>query len=313
MNSPTRLAGFGAVAAVVFGVALLGGRALGPVDVEESTHDTHAERTHLTPAPAKGAEIPGGLLTSQDGYTLTLDQAQAAPGRAVPVSFTITGPDGAPVTSYDVQHEKQLHLIAVRRDFTGFQHVHPTLDGEGTWSTDLALTPGTWRVYADFKATGAEALTLGSDLAVEGRYRAAPPARDIRTASVDDYEVTLVGDLAAGADARLTLSVSKDGKPVTDLQPYLGAYGHLVALRSGDLAYLHVHPDGEPGDGKTEPGPEVTFYAAVPSNGTYHLYLDFQHQGVVRTAAFTVTAGGTAEGTTAQHGEEEGQNDGHAH
>lgn len=318
MNSPTRLAGFGAVAAVVFGVALLGGRALGPVDVEEPTHDTHAgdatggHAEHESAGPA--TEIPGGLMTSQDGYTLTLADSRADAGRAVPVSFTITGPDGAPVTSYDVQHEKRLHLIAVRRDFTGFQHVHPTLDGDGAWSTDLALTPGTWRLYADFKATGAEALTLGSDLAVDGRYEAAPPTGDSRTAKVDGYEVTLDGDLTAGADARLTLSVNKDGQPVTDLQPYLGAYGHLVALRSGDLAYLHVHPDGEPGDGKTKPGPEVTFYAAVPSNGTYHLYLDFQHDGVVRTAAFTVTAGGTAEGATGEHGQdEEGQSDGHAH
>lgn len=306
MNTPTRLAGFGAVAAVVFGVALLGGRALGPVDVDEPTHDTHAgdatggHAEHESAGPT--TEIPGGLMTSQDGYTLALTDSRAEPGGAVPVSFTITGPDGAPVTSYDVQHEKLLHLIAVRRDVSGFQHVHPILSGDGTWSTDLALTPGTWRLYADFKATGAEALTLGADLAVDGRFDAAPPAQENRTATVDDYEVTLEGDLSASADAKLTLGVSRDGKPVTDLQPYLGAYGHLVALRSGDLAYLHVHPDGEPGDGTTEPGPEVVFHAAVPSNGTYHLYLDFQHDGVVRTAAFTVTAGGTAESPTEDHG-----------
>lgn len=306
MNTPTRLAGFGAVAAVVFGVALLAGRAIGPVGAEPATHDTHAERTHLRPAPAGATEIPGGLMTSQDGYTLALDRDQAAPGRAVPVSFTITGPDGAPVTSYDVQHEKQLHLIAVRRDFSGFQHVHPTL-ADGTWSTDLALTPGTWRLFADFKATGGAALTLGTDLAVDGAFEAATPAAETRTATVDGYRVTLDGDLAAGGDARLTLSVSKDGKPVTDLQPYLGAYGHLVALRSGDLAYLHVHPDGEPGDGTTQPGPDVVFHAAVPSAGTYHLYLDFQHDGVVRTAAFTVTAGGTA------GGEKHGGNGEHGH
>jgi uncharacterized protein YfaP (DUF2135 family) len=79
---------------------------------------------------------------------------------------------------------------------------------------------------------------------------------------------------------------------VTDLQPYLGAYGHLVALRSGDLAYLHVHPDGAPRDGTTSPGPDVVFHADVPSAGTYHLYLDFKHDGVVRTAAFTVEAEG---------------------
>ncbi|WP_278258289.1 hypothetical protein [Nocardioides convexus] len=115
------------------------------------------------------------------------------------------------------------------------------------------------------------------------------------------------------------LTVSKDGAPVTDLEPYLGAYGHLVALRGGDLAYLHVHPDGTPGDGTTEPGPEVVFYAAVPSAGTYHLYLDFQHNGVVRTASFTVTADANKDaastssgaspsesGTPAEHGEHSG-------
>ena len=65
-----------------------------------------------------------------------------------------------------------------------------------------------------------------------------------------------------------------------------------MALRSGDLAYLHVHPEGTPGDGKTESGPDVVFFAEVPSPGSYHLYLDFKHEGVVRTAAFTVTAAG---------------------
>ncbi|MEU7865015.1 hypothetical protein AB0B91_65845, partial [Nonomuraea sp. NPDC049141] len=69
------------------------------------------------------------------------------------------------------------------------------------------------------------------------------------------------------------------------------AYGHLVALRQGDLAYLHVHPHGEPGDGRTRPGPEVSFSAEMPSAGAYRLYLDFKHGGVVRTAEFTVVAG----------------------
>ena len=88
----------------------------------------------------------------------------------------------------------------------------------------------------------------------------------------------------------LTLTVSRHGAPVTDLQPYLGAYGHLVTLREGDLAYLHVHPGGEPGDGQTKPGPDVEFGAEVPSAGRYHLYLDFRHDGVVRTAPFTLEA-----------------------
>jgi hypothetical protein len=245
--------------------------------------DTHEAST------STDQEIPGGLMVSQAGYTLRLADPSVRLGRSVPVTFSILGPDG-PVTDYDVEHEKQLHLIAVRRDFTGFQHVHPELAADGTWSTRLDLTAGQWRVYADFKPTGADPLTLGTDLAVAGDYRPAPPSGESRTSVVDGYKVTLTGDLEAGTDSRLTLSVSRDGEPVADLQPYLGAYGHLVALRSGDLAYLHVHPDGTPRDGTTEPGPDVTFFAAVPSAGTYHLYLDFQHQGVVRTAAFTLAA-----------------------
>ena len=296
MSVATKLLGFGGLLVVVFAVALGAGRAVGPVASTPASHADMAgghEGMDMG-AEGTGASFPKGLLVSQDGYTLKLAQASAPAGTGVPVAFTIDGPDGAPVTDYDVAHDKELHLIAVRRDLTGFQHVHPVRDADGTWSTGLDLTAGQWRLFADFKATGAEALTLGTDLAVAGSYVPAPAATtDVRTATVDGYTVTLAGDLAAGRDAKLNLNVTRDGKPVTDLEPYLGAYGHLVALRDGDLAYLHVHPEGTPGDGTTAPGPDVTFFADVPSGGRYHLYLDFKHGDVVRTAAFTVTASGS--------------------
>lgn len=295
MSTPLKLTGFLVAAAAVLGVALLVGRAVGPVGgPADSSQQGHGGQ-HDAPGGPPSTEVPGGLMVSQNGYTLRLAEPQAEPGERRPVSFSVVGPDGKPVTRYDVEHEKQLHLIAVRRDFTGYQHVHPELDkGTGEWSVDVDLSPGPWRVFADFKASGADALTLGADLAVTGDYQPAASTKERRTADVDGYRVTLDGDLAAGADAKLTLNVTKDGEPVTDLQPYLGAFGHLVALRGGDLAYLHVHPDGTPGDGATKPGPEVVFYASVPSAGTYHLFLDFQHDGVVRTAAFTVSAEETA-------------------
>jgi hypothetical protein len=296
MSTPVKVAGFFAALAAVFGIAMGVGNAVGPVAEPATVHDPEhqSEASHddahgrAGPTTAATTALPGGLMTSQDGYTLRLADPQLPPGQASSVRFTITGPDGQAVTAYDVEHEKQLHLIAVRRDFTGFQHVHPELAPDGTWTTRLDLTPGQWRLFADFKAAGADALTLGTDLAVAGRYEPAPASGEVRTAEVDGYTVTLDGDLAPGSDARLTLAVSRHGEPVTDLQPYLGAYGHLVALREGDLAYLHVHPDGSPGDGATEPGPEVVFHAAVPSDGTYRLFLDFRHGDVVRTAAFTV-------------------------
>ncbi|MFF8397825.1 hypothetical protein [Streptomyces sp. NPDC016172] len=219
------------------------------------------------------------------------------------------------VTAYQREHGKELHLILASRDLTVYRHLHPTRAADGTWSTPVELPKaGSYRVFADFKPQGGEALTLGADLPASGRYEPAElPTRDT-TATVDDYEVKLDGDLAPGTASELTLTVTKNGKPVRDLQPYLGAYGHLVALRSGDLAYLHVHPNGEPGDGRTRPGPEVAFTATAPSTGTYRLFLDFKHQNQVRTAAFTVHAG-DAEGKPDKPADTESAEEeaGHAH
>jgi len=296
MNVTTKLLGFLAALVAVFAGALGLGTTIGPIGTAPADDPHAAMAMDAEPAgeAAAPAGLPKGLMVSQNGYTFRLDRPTASPGTAVPISFTIEGPDGTPVTEFDEEHEKELHLIAVRRDFTGFQHVHPEMDRDGSWSTSVQLTPGQWRLFADFKATGAEALTLGNDLAVTGEYQPATPASDSRSSTVDEYTVTLDGDLTPGEEAKVDLTVTRDGEPVTDLEPYLGAYGHLVALRTGDLAYLHVHPEGTPGDGTTDPGPEVVFYAQVPSANQYRLFLDFKHRGEVRTASFAVTASGAS-------------------
>lgn len=258
------------------------------------------------------AALPGGLQAAQGGYTLALENTTAEQGRDVPVSFTIDGPDGEPVTEFDVVHDKELHLIAIRRDMTGFQHVHPRLE-DGTWSTELDLTPGEWRVFADFRATGADPLTLGADLRVPGDYEPVAKSPATWSSDVDGYEAVLDGSLVPGQDSPLTISVSSGGEPVTDLQPYLGARGHLVALREGDLAYLHVHPAESPDDDAAA-GPEVAFQASVPSPGRYHLFFDFKHDDVVRTASFVLRAqspdGESWHGLPGLEGSEQG---GHEH
>ncbi len=306
MKAATRVGGFLLVIASAFGLALLVGSQVGAVGAPASEHASTGSGAHEDGSPgdkdeAMGdtggeQELPGGLMVSQRGYTLALDQVVQAPGRSRPVTFTVQGPDG-PVRAFDVQHEKQLHLVAVRRDQTGYQHVHPTLGTDGTWRTALDLAPGQWRLFADFKPMGDDALTLGADLAVPGTTEPAQQRPTTRVAEVDGYTVTLTGDLIAGEESTLGLEVSRDGQLVTDLQPYLGALGHLVALRSGDLAYLHVHPesdaDREPEDGhghSESSGSEVGFVAEVPSTGSYHLYFDFRHDDVVRTAQLRLDA-----------------------
>ena len=253
-------------------------------------HDSAAHGASPAAAPA-----PEGLSASLDGYTLRLDTPALDAGVRSELAFRVLGPDGEPVTAYTPTHDEDLHLVVVRRDGTGFQHVHPDRDTTGRWSVPLELpTAGAYKVFADTAPAGRdEALALAADLQVPGDHRPVPLPAERRTAEVDGYTVTLSGALVAGRSSPVTLSVSRAGRPVSDLQPYLAAYGHLVSLRDGDLAYLHTHPDGAPGDGRTAAGPDIAFGVDVPTAGAYRLYLDFRHRGVVRTAEFTTTAAGT--------------------
>jgi hypothetical protein len=332
MHTGVKITAFAAALAATFGTAYGVGQGIDPVvaDREPASHDTHAE---ASPEPEgggghsehestqEGQSLPaGGLQISENGYTLDLKTPRVEAGQSADLRFTIQDGKGRAVTSYKREHEKELHLIVASRDLVTYRHLHPTRAADGTWSIPVELPrAGGYRVFADFTPAkkGAENLTLGADLAASGPYEPKGLPAASTTAKVDGYEVKLAGGLRPGAAGELELNVSRGGKPVTDLQPYLGAYGHLVALRSGDLAYLHVHPNGEPGDGKTKSGPGISFTATAPSPGSYRLFLDFKRQGVVRTAAFTVQAG-EASGGDGDHSEAaeeatEETSDGHGH
>lgn len=286
MNTASRLATYAAALAVVAGLGAMIGSAVGPLGATATSRtESHSEGSH-THGSSAVTRLPGGLASHSSGYAF--EPVAAPPGT---FAFRILGPNGSPHTAFDVEHDKPMHLIVVRRDTTSFQHVHPEMAADGTWRVPLTLpTAGSYRAFADFAPSGGAGITLGVDLVAPGTFE---PVTHVpsRTAQVDGYTVELAGELVAGQASPVTLTVRKDGAPVTDLQPYLAAYGHLVALRDGDLAYLHVHPEGTPGDGVTPAGPGIEFVAEVPSAGSYRMFLDFQHGGVVRTAEFTVPTG----------------------
>jgi len=283
MTTPVKLVGFLLALVVVFVVARGVGAVTGPVaePTESMAHEVTGEGEHDDTHEAEVAHAPGGLQVSDQGYTLRVLSAPDATSDR-PLRFEVFGPDGHRVQVYDLVHERPLHLVVVNRDLSSYDHVHPELSDDGVWSIDLDLSPGITRLIADFTPRQGPELVLGTDLAVGGDYEPAPPAPVARTATVGTYDVGLTGDLVPGESSPVTLTVTRDGEPVTDLQPHLGAYGHLVALREGDLAYLHVHPE------ESGAGPEVPFLAEVPSEGRYRLFLDFRHGGVVRTAEFVV-------------------------
>ncbi|WP_327148901.1 hypothetical protein [Nocardia sp. NBC_01329] len=283
MNTPTKFTGFALGLVALFGVTLGVGALVGTTGSEPDTHDA----TDGEPAAKTGG--PGGLTSSEGGYTLVLADPITDATRQGTLRFRIEDSSGRAVTHYTPNHEKDLHLILVRRDTAGYQHLHPTLGPDGTWSTPVDLTrAGDHRVFADFVTADGQPFTLGADLRVAGQYTPRPIPAPNTTVTVDGYTVDMKGGVAPARATDVTFTVTRDGKPVTDLQPYLGAYGHLVALRAADLGYLHVHPAGHPDDGSTAAGPGVTFAVTAPSTGDYRLYFEFRHGGAVHRAEFTV-------------------------
>jgi hypothetical protein len=252
----TRVALFVAGLAGAFLVALVVGRAL---DVGERT---------VAEAASHGADAaPAGLAVEQDGYRLVQEREAFVAGRSQPYVFRILDPDGEVLRDYDVEHERLLHLIVVARSPNRvFLHLHPKQRPDGAWTVPLRLpVNSSYRVFADF-TTGGERRTLGVDIVgYDGPNLWADPT--------SQYDVDLLRD-----GERLEFRVRFAGNPVK-LQPYLGAGGHLVVLRKGDLAYIHAHADEN----------ELAFDVPFPGPGHYQLYLQFKVGGKIETASLGVT------------------------
>jgi hypothetical protein len=257
------LALFTLALAILFGVGAAAGALLDPqAPGGESEH-------------AMAADPVRGLGVAEHGLRLVIDSGRN------PLRFRVLDEDGAVVRDFDLEHTKRMHLIVVRRDLTGFQHLHPRMAADGTWSAPLRLgAPGSYRMFADFVHDG-EPTTLAGDLNADGavHFEALPAAVDAATSDAGALVRLDEGAARPGEETDLRFDVTSDGRPAA-IESYLGAGGHLVALRDGDLAFLHVHPTFKR-DGS------IGFAATFPTAGRYRLFLQFRTGGRLHTVAFT--------------------------
>ncbi len=272
MSAPLRLAGFAAVLVLVFAGAALAG---GAIDADRDTYSgSHGADDAGVGHGAAPQQRVRGLAIAEHNLRIVVDEPELPRGRSETLRFRVVDRDGATVRDFDVAHQKRMHLILARRDLTGFQHLHPKQAADGSWSTNVRLdAAGSYRLFADFTRDGRSS-TLAFDIRVDGAADLRPLPRPGRTATSDlGYDVRLD---RVGSELRFT--ITRAGRAVRT-EPYLGAGGHLVVLRDGDLAFLHVHP--------TERGGAVSFDAEFPTAGRYRLFLQFKHAGRVHTVAFT--------------------------
>jgi hypothetical protein len=257
--------------------------------IDQTDHGDHGSGDHGSGDHGEGSTGTGadlatsGLSSSVDGYRIVLVDQQ--PDR---VAFRIDDPAGRPVTAVDEVHGADLHLLAVQRDLSDFQHVHPTVGSDGVWRVDVDLAaPGAWRLVAEVQpsATGTP-IALGIDVLVPGATEVEPlpkavPIGETSMLHLGDGQPDLGdGQPAQGAMVHRT-GLEFEVTPTDGLEPYLGQSAHLVAIRAGDLAVTHLHPlDDDLGT--------YRFADTLPGPGTYRLYLQIQRDGTVLTFPFTI-------------------------
>lgn len=237
------------------------------------------------------------------------------PGVETTLKFHLKDPAGKTVKNLQVVHEQILHLLMASEDLSWYAHEHPVVGADGTFTLKWAFPqPGKYVLYHDFTPEGVGMQVVPVEVMVEGTLPARIPlkADGDKPKTVDGYTFALDtgGPIKTGGAAHMAYTISKDGKPVNDLQPYLGAMGHLVIISQDLKEFVHSHPheggehaagghDAPPAkDGRDEHGhaggkkgvvggPKVDFEAHFKAPGLYKGWAQFQHNGKVITVPFT--------------------------
>jgi hypothetical protein len=247
-------------------------------------------------------------------------------GQKTSLAFRIFHPGtGEAMKKFEVVHERQYHLFLISQDMEYFQHIHPQEAADGTWSIDVTLPkPGYYKVLSDFLPSGGSSQFIARPLVTAGYTGdlAADSAHlvpdTVLTKVDEDITATVTTDpqqFLVGLYGHITyhLSDTADGRPITDLQTYLGAFGHTLIMSEDMAEYVHSHPldilaqpddDGGPPvflippDADLEKlrgGPDVTFEGLMPKPGRYRAWTQFRRHDKLHTFAFTFNVVAQAE------------------
>ncbi|GAB2954504.1 hypothetical protein GCM10027048_19920 [Hymenobacter coalescens] len=223
-------------------------------------------------------------------YQMQLVATPAQPTAGQPTTLAFkpldAGNTAVPVP-LDVVHEKKIHLIIVSKDLGQFYHEHPEYTADGDYKVKYTFPKGgEYVLFQDYTPTGAGHQLGRQPLTVKGpAYAPVKFKNDDMQWEKDGYQATLSfdKDLKVGQLLGMKINITKGGQPVTDLENYLGALGHVVVISEDTEQYLHVHPNDQ-----ADKGPAIGFGTSFEKPGLYRVFLQFNHGGQIRTGDFTI-------------------------
>lgn len=248
-------------------------------DSKSNDHGQHQKDPHV----GHGAKNGNLMLMVETSPT------SVAAGKTTNLKMMIHGADGKMIKEFAVVHEQKLHLILVRDGLDQFAHLHPEVDSMGNITTAYTFpTGGTYRLYADHQAVGGSPSTAIAEVKVAGE---APPIPALKTDVPGkvkgdrlDAAVSISG-LKSGSETTIRFEITDPaGTPVKDLQPYMGAMGHLVVISQDGKRYVHAHPSED----KESATNVVAFQAHFMQDGLYKGWGQFKRQGQVHLVPFVL-------------------------
>ncbi|HET7218900.1 MAG TPA: heavy metal-binding domain-containing protein [Vicinamibacterales bacterium] len=225
-------------------------------------------------------------------YRLDVTLTPRPGGGASGAKLAVRDPDSNEiVTAFHQVHERPFHLFVISRDLERFAHLHPAAAADGSFDLRDELDPGVYIFLADFVPAGGTSQLVHRAVVTPGYSGPLfapppeiPPLASEQVASGLRIRLDAVRLTPRRASQLVfTIADAVSGQPVVDLEPYLGAAGHLLVVNADLTAAIHGHPEGA-----ITRGPSVTFDPMLPAPGRYKLWLQVQRRGTVITAPFVI-------------------------
>lgn len=251
------------------------------------------------PLPVQDSQTGRSRRKKPPAYFVELSSTPKTPKAYEPadLQLAVWGRDGKKlVTQFDIAHERFLHLIIVRDDLAGFAHEHPESGPDGMFRLRYVFPAGgQYRLFADVAPKGAGSQVLMTKLKVSGKagprfaISAANRSNPVRSGAVT-VQLKTPGpfDVKQTVPIEFAITDSATGAAAPDIQPYLGALGHLLMVHQDGETFVHSHPWDQADSGGR--AAIIPFLARFPKPGLYRAWSQFQHGGVVHTADFVIEA-----------------------
>src|SRR4051794_33407810 len=228
--------------------------------------------------PRCGMKLVAGIPEAREfEVDLRLSPEVPRPGQPLRLHIRPRDPKTGKAAKLQLVHEKLLHLFLVSGDLSFFAHQHP-VQGDNGWFEYDCVPPisGEYRLLFDFYPEGTTPQLIAKTLYVSGnqrKYDPPPEHSNLNVSMRTDPEEPL-----AGTKTMMFFTLS----PGDGLEPYLGAWGHMLCASSDLIDLIHTHPAWD------DRSDTIQFNVIFPRPGVHRVWVQFQRLGVVNTAAFSV-------------------------